>query len=510
MKKYMLRTVLGVLAAATLLTGCQSTEADGAQTTQAVSESETGEQTTAVTTEPVTSTTTQATTASTDEEPPEKEESLKYERSGDGYAVAGIGTWSSSTLEIPSEYNGLPVMAIKENAFSDNKTLVSVTVPDSVTVIGASAFARCTKLRNVTLPDQLQSIAEYAFTDCTALTGITLPESLTTIGYAAFSSCTKFTSVIIPENVKSIGYCAFAGCSNLTSVSIPDGIEEMGPEVFRYCDKLVHTLYDNAVYLGNEENPFVYLRQLADPNITSIKLHDGLKYIENGAFSVCKSLKQVTLPEGMKLVPEGAFKGCEPLEEIVLPDGITKIADEAFYGCSSLKAIELPDRLTEIGNNAFYNCSSLASLSIPDGVQIFGRDVVFNCQFAPIAHDGAFYLGNAENPYLVMVASGEHVDNLRIHEDTKVIAVNAFYDSYNLKTIRYFPAGVRDVNHFAFHNSAVKTVYYGGTQAQWDEIRFHGEKSTPPANASVYFYSEQEPAEAGKYWHYADDIPQKW
>lgn len=504
MRKYMLKTVLCAVMAAIWLTGCQSAEPDGAQTTQAASESEAPEQTTAVTTQPETSATTQSTTASTDEETPKEEESLKYERQGEGYAVAGIGTWTASTLEIPSEYNGLSVTAIKENAFMDNKTLVSVTIPDSVTTIGPSAFAGCTRLKNVTLSNQLLSIAEYAFTDCTALTGISLPDSLTSIGYAAFSTCTKFTSVVIPENVKSIGYCAFAGCSNLTSVSIPDGIEEIGPEVFRYCSKLVHTLYENAYYLGNEENPFVFLVQLADPNITSIKLHDGLKYIENGAFSDCTALKQVVLPEGMKLVSEGAFKSCISLEEIVLPDGLTKIAPEAFYGCRSLKGIDLPDRLIEIGNRAFYDCYSLAELSIPDSIRIFGSDVVRNCQFEPIWFDGASYLGNAENPYMILVSASENGDYLNIHEDTAVIAANAFYGSYNLNTIDFFPESVKYVNHLAFHNSVVKTIYYGGTEAQWEEISFYGDKSDPADIANIYFFSEEEPAEAGKYWHYVE------
>ena len=52
-------------------------------------------------------------------------------------------------MNIPSEINGTPVTTIGNAAFRDS-SVTSVTIPASVTEIGANAFAGCTNLTSVT------------------------------------------------------------------------------------------------------------------------------------------------------------------------------------------------------------------------------------------------------------------------------------------------------------------------------------------------------------------------
>lgn len=58
-------------------------------------------------------------------------------------------TDTESTVILPSTINSWPVTKIGEDAFQDNTTITSVTIPDSVTEIGANAFAGCTNLTSV-------------------------------------------------------------------------------------------------------------------------------------------------------------------------------------------------------------------------------------------------------------------------------------------------------------------------------------------------------------------------
>ena len=47
-----------------------------------------------------------------------------------------------------------------------------MTIPDSVTSIGAYAFLGCTSLTSVTIPDSVTSIGKRAFYNCTSLTDV--------------------------------------------------------------------------------------------------------------------------------------------------------------------------------------------------------------------------------------------------------------------------------------------------------------------------------------------------
>ena len=100
-----------------------------------------------------------------------------------------------------------------------------------VTEIGEGAFMMCTSLYSVTLPDSLEIIGVNAFTFC-ALNSIAIPEGVTLIGRAAFGQCTALTEVVIPESVTEIQDMAFAYCSNLKKAVIKGGITELPYRAF--------------------------------------------------------------------------------------------------------------------------------------------------------------------------------------------------------------------------------------------------------------------------------------
>ena len=122
---------------------------------------------------------------------------LKYTFNADeGYfTVTGIGTYSDTTLVIPSTYNNKPVKSIADNAFYDCDILTNITIPDSITSIGNSAFFDCTNLTNVTIGNNVTTIGDSAFYNCTAITSLTLGNNVTTIGNSAFAYCNKLTTI---------------------------------------------------------------------------------------------------------------------------------------------------------------------------------------------------------------------------------------------------------------------------------------------------------------------------
>ncbi len=82
--------------------------------------------------------------------------------------------------------------------------MTSITIPDSVTEIGAYAFRKCISLSDISLPDSITKIEDYTFHRCENLTSVTIPESVTQIGGSAFTNCDNLTNIMIPSSVKVI------------------------------------------------------------------------------------------------------------------------------------------------------------------------------------------------------------------------------------------------------------------------------------------------------------------
>ena len=97
--------------------------------------------------------------------------------------------------------------------------LTSVTIPNSVTIIGWSTFKDCSALTSVTIPNSVTTIAWKAFDGCSALTSVTIPNSVTRIDNEAFSGCTRLQKVHIGDSVKAIGRYAFYNCTSITQIS---------------------------------------------------------------------------------------------------------------------------------------------------------------------------------------------------------------------------------------------------------------------------------------------------
>ena len=65
--------------------------------------------------------------------------------------------------------DNIPVKAIANLAFYDNKTIKSVVLPEGLTTVGAFSFGYMDSLIRVELPSTVIEIGEYAFINCTAL-----------------------------------------------------------------------------------------------------------------------------------------------------------------------------------------------------------------------------------------------------------------------------------------------------------------------------------------------------
>lgn len=184
---------------------------------------------------------------------------------------------NDAVVNIPSEINGIPVETIGNAAFQDNTTITSVTIPDSVTEIGANAFAGCTNLTSVTYGGDWSKLTiqsgnpavedaaneqlfDFEFTpDNTAVivkhyrgaaADVTIPsrykgKPVTAINNAAFPN-SAVTSVTIPDSITSIPDAAFYNCGNLETIHIPVSVTFIGSYAFDDCPNLMTVTYPGS------------------------------------------------------------------------------------------------------------------------------------------------------------------------------------------------------------------------------------------------------------------------
>ena len=120
--------------------------------------------------------------------------------------------------------------------------LQSITIPDSVKIMGALVFYGCSSLSHIKMGNGITSVDESAFFSCSSMETIIIGNGVTAIGYAAFAGCTNLKSVHIPSSVIKIDDTAFASCDNLeficsdTEVCYAKTFAEANGIEFRVCE----------------------------------------------------------------------------------------------------------------------------------------------------------------------------------------------------------------------------------------------------------------------------------
>lgn len=236
-------------------------------------------------------------------------------------------TGTESTVILPSTINSWPVTKIGEDAFQDNTTITSVTIPASVTEIDSNAFAGCTNLTSVNYAGDWSNL--------------TIQSGNPAVEDAAKDAANEqlFDFEFTPDNTAVI-VTNYKCKGTAADVTIPS----------RYKGKPV-TAINNAAF--------------HDSAVTSVTIPDSVTAIPDAAFVNCFQLTNISIPNSVTFIGFSAFNSCTSLKSITLPSSLSTIQSSAFYNCGNLETIRIPVSVTFIGNYAFAGCPSSMTVTYP-------------------------------------------------------------------------------------------------------------------------------------------------
>lgn len=292
----------------------------------------------------------------------------------------------------------------------------------SVTEILSEAFLNCGELSSITLPNSLTVIGKGAFANCTALTSVTIPNSVTNIKNYAFNGCTALASVTLGNSVERIGCCSFGGSKELTSITLPASLTGLNSDAFMYSSSLaeVNVDKDNLNYCSvdgvvlNKEKTQLVLFPDGYNKTETYTIPNTVTDIWASVFVSCKTITGIIIPSSVTQISSAAlissciksitvdkdnpnycsvdgvmynkdkttleaYPGGRTSSEYVIPSSVTTIAANAFTRCSSLTSVTIPNSVKTIGMQAFTDCVGLASLEIPNSVETIGMSAFAGC-----------------------------------------------------------------------------------------------------------------------------------
>ncbi len=305
------------------------------------------------------------------------------------------GYTSIETVVIPSTCK-----RVEDESFHNCTALEEIMLREGVEEIGQDTFCGCSALESVELPSTVKTLDYRAFQDCTALYDVVLNNGLQVIQDNAFYGCTRLSGIIIPSTVTtlgdmSLGYYYSSGNAKLndfyiagcgTSGAVKDYADSNGFEytdIYNFSRKRTNT---TLTYLFNQETGLLKIDyETTEPDWLILDRSVWTYYIDK--------IKAIEITGKIK-IGDSAFAGCPNLTSVKLNEGLLELGNFAFADCPKLKSVTIPDSVKGVNGigtlafgyvynkakdeyyivNAFTINSSCTNAAVKAYVETYGTD----------------------------------------------------------------------------------------------------------------------------------------
>ena len=217
-------------------------------------------------------------------------------------------------------------------AFCSADKLATIDLGGTIS-LGGSAFESTSAKEGVNFRPELgrlTTIGDFAFSR-TAQSSVSLPDSVTMVGEQAFSESTALTSFHIGAGVTSFAETALYNDRKIATLTVS-------------ADNPVYSAEHNVLYRKTGDGLHLMLSPAAN-TLTDYTVRAGTVEIGATAFANNKTLTRVVLPDGLKVIGDDAFAGTTALTELVIPESVER--SSGVTG-NSLELVEYGSKVTSI------------------------------------------------------------------------------------------------------------------------------------------------------------------
>lgn len=234
------------------------------------------------------------------------EEGLTYKEVDTGYIITGY-KGSVRDLVIPDEFNGKPVIEIKDFFIDTPDNIRTISIGKNIETIGIWAFYNCTSLNSFSVSEENENFK--------AIDGVVFSKSGDTLHF--YPDAHNVEEKYLAD--KKLGD-EFEGVNYV----IPEGTKTIGANAF------FHNMF-----------------------VKSVVFPDSVTVIEKNAFLGCEKMQSVKMSANLKVLSSHALYKCSMLKEITLPATLEEVGDYAMFDCNSMEHVYMQgaeDALKSTGN----------------------------------------------------------------------------------------------------------------------------------------------------------------
>ena len=380
----------------------------------------------------------------------------------DGTVEIRSYTGHRSYITIPDKIEGREVSSIGESAFEKQHGLRQVKLPKYLKKIQRNAFAGCSNLISMQIPDTVTIIGEKAFYDNVRLSSVSFGKDseLAEVRGFAFGNCGKLSTIDLPSKLAYIDGSAFFGATAMTSINVAGNNRNFVSSGGVLFNKTKSTLIaypagiTNAYELPDitrkiDSYAFGYTR------LTEIDLKN-VTSIGEDAFAYGK-ISGIVIPDSVTTMGSGAFRN-SMISYVSIGGGLDNIPSLAFSCCSYLGKVEIPENIREIGGEAFEK-TSLCEVRFSENGSLLS--------IGPNSFDSCLIEILNFPDSLIKIEKGAFSNNLNLTTVTwgkesslQSIGKDAFYRAVSLQAV-VFPENLQSIGEGAFSETAsLQTVKF--------------------------------------------------